>query len=67
MYIYVYDIYIYIYIYMAKISSTSYFGYFGHIWLLPSKKIVPTCRNFDAYLHAKMNSIPNFSKYIKDI
>ena len=50
----------YIYICIAKISSISYFGYFGHIRPLPSKKIIPTCRKFDAYLHAKMNSIPNF-------
>ena len=57
-YIYIYNIYIYIYI--AKIPSTSYFGYFGHFRPLPSKNIIPTCRNFDAYLHAKMNSIPNF-------
>ena len=53
-------IYIYIYIYIAKILSTSYFGYFGHIQPLPSKKIIPTCTNLDAYLHVKMNSIPNF-------
>ena len=43
---------------MQKILSTSYFGYFGHIRPLPSKKIIPTCTNFDAYLHVKMNSIP---------
>ena len=30
--------------------STSYFGYFGHVRSLPSKKIIPTCRDFDAYL-----------------
>ena len=30
-------------------------------WSVSSiKKIIPTCRNFDAYLHAEMNSIPNF-------
>ena len=49
-----------IYVYIAKILSTSYFGYQGHIRLLPSKKIIPTCRNFDPYKHSKMNSIPNF-------
>ena len=47
-------------IHIAKILSTFYFGYLGYIRPLPSKKIIPTCRNFDAYQHAKMNSIPNF-------
>ena len=60
MYVVCIYIYIYIYTYIAKISSTSYFGYFGHIQPLPSKKIILTCRNFDAYVHAKMNSITNF-------
>ena len=39
--------------YIAKILLTSYFVYFGHFWLLPSKILIPTCRNFDVYLHAK--------------
>ena len=38
---------------IAKISATSYFGYFGHVWHLLSKKIIQTCGNFDAHLHAK--------------
>ena len=25
----------------------------GHVWPLPSKTIMPPCRNFDVYLHAK--------------
>ena len=36
-----------------KELQTFYFGYFGHVWLLPSKMIKPSCRNFDVYLHAK--------------
>ena len=38
---------------IPKILQTSYFEYFGHTWLLPSKTIMPTCRNFGIYLHAK--------------
>ena len=38
---------------IAKISATSYFGYSGHVWHLLSKKIIQTCGNFDAHLHAK--------------
>ena len=44
--------YIYTYIY-TYILSASYFGYFGHVWSLSSKTIMPTCRNIDVYLHAK--------------
>ena len=29
------------------------FGCFEHVWPLPSKMTMPTCRNFDVYLHAK--------------
>ena len=36
-----------------KQLQTSYFGYFEHAWLLPSKMIMPTFRSFDVYLHAK--------------
>ena len=37
-----------------KILPFSYFGYFEHVWLLPSNIIMPICRKFDAYLlHAK--------------
>ena len=39
--------------FLAKIYPSSYFRYFGHVWSLPSKTIMPTCRNFDVYLHAK--------------
>ena len=45
----------------AKILPTSYFGYFRHIWPLPSKKKkkkIPTCRNFDVHLHTK-NELPS--------
>ena len=38
---------------IAIILTTSYFRYLGHIWPLPSKTIMPTCRNFDVYLHGK--------------
>ena len=38
---------------IAKILPTSYFGYFGHAWPLPSEMIMPTCRNLDVYLHVK--------------
>ena len=41
--------------YIAKILPTSYFGYFEHVWPLPSKKIIPNCRNCDVYLHAKID------------
>ena len=33
-------------------------GYFIHVWPLPSKTIMPTCRNFDVIYMQKMNSIP---------
>ena len=49
----------------CKILPTSYFGYFGHVWPLASKMILPTCRNFDVYLDAK-NSIPNFFFFFWD-
>ena len=39
--------------YIGKILQTSDFWYFLHIWQLPSKTIIPTCTNFDIYLHAK--------------
>ena len=29
------------------------FWYFEHVWLLPLKTIMRTCRSFDVYLHAK--------------
>ena len=43
---------------LQKILPTSYFGYFRHIWPLPSKTISPTWRNFDVHLHAK-NELPS--------
>ena len=39
--------------YNTKILPTSYFGHFEHVWLLPSKRLISTCRNFDVYLHAR--------------
>ena len=36
---------------IAKTLPTSYFEYFGDVWLLPSKMIMPAGRNFD---------VPNF-------
>ena len=38
----------------------SYFGYFGHVWPLPSKTIMPTCRKFDIYLHVKKRTPTSF-------
>ena len=38
---------------VAKILPTSHCGYFGHVWSLPSIRIIPTCTNFDVYLHKK--------------
>ena len=43
--------------FIARSIPTSYFGYFEHVWLLPSK-IMPTCRNFDVYLQAKNELCP---------
>ena len=40
-----------------KNITTSRFGCFEHVWLFPSKK---DNGDFDVYLHAKMNSMPNF-------
>ena len=37
---------------IAKILPTD-FGYFGHVCPLPSKRIMPTCGNFDINLYAK--------------
>ena len=53
--------------YIAKILQTSYFMHFGHIWPLPSKMIMPTCRNFNVYLHAKneLHSELLFSDIVK--
>ena len=31
---------------VLKILPTSYFGYFGYVWPLLSKRILPTCRNW---------------------
>ena len=45
--------------YIAQILPTSCFGYFGHVWSLLSKTLMPICRNVFVYLHAKM--------YCKDI
>ena len=44
-------------------------GYFIHVWPLPSKTIMPTCRNFDVIYMQKMNSIPVFFffRYCKNI
>ena len=42
-----------IFYHIAKILPTSYFGHFAHVWPLPSKMKMPTCRIFDVYLHAK--------------
>ena len=36
-----------------NLLPNSYFGYFGHVWLFPSKTIMPTNANFDVYLHVK--------------
>ena len=44
--------------YIAKILPTSYFGYFAHVWPLPSKAIMPTCRTCFVYPHAK-NELPH--------
>ena len=38
---------------IAKILLIFYFRYFGHAYPFPSKTIMPNCRNFDIFLHAK--------------
>ena len=43
-------------LYIVRILPTFYFGYFGHVWLFPSKTIMPTL--MFSY-RQKMNSIPN--------
>ena len=35
-----------------NLLPNSYFGYFGHVWLFPSKTM-PTNANFDVYLPVK--------------
>ena len=47
--------------------QTSHFGCFEHVWSLPSKTIMPTCRNFDVYLHAKneLHFLNSFLRYCK--
>ena len=52
---------------IAKILQTSYFGYFGHVWPLPPKSILPTCRNFHIY-HVKNDPfLTSFLRHCKDI
>ena len=46
-------------------TSTSYFRYFEHIWLLRSRTKMPTCRNWNVYLHAKNELHPLF--HFRDI
>ena len=55
---------IYIYIYIAKILPASQFGHFGHVWPLPSKMIMPSCRNFDVYLASVCKKF--FLRYCED-
>ena len=52
---------------LHKILPTSYFGYFGYVWPLPSKTIMLTWRNFDVYLYAKKwnPSLTSFLRYCK--
>ena len=53
---------------LQKILPTSYFGYFWHIWPLPSKTITPTCQLVETLMFIcmqKMNSLPNL--YFWDI
>ena len=45
--------YFFLKILQKKILLNSYFGYFEHVWPLSSKTVIPTCRNFDVYLHVK--------------
>ena len=37
----------------CKNFTSFLFWVLGHVWLLPSKMIMPTCRSFDIYLHVK--------------
>ena len=48
-----------IYIYCKNIINFLFWVLWTYL-VTSIKKITPTCRNSDAYLHAKMNSIPNF-------
>ena len=52
-----------------KVLPTFYFAYFRQVWPLPSKTIQPNCKNFDAYLHAKIwnLTLTSFLRYCKDI
>ena len=53
----------------CKILPTSFSGYFGHVWTLLSKTIIPACTKFDVYLHAKMWTpfLTSFLRNCKDI
>ena len=53
--------------YVSQASPTSYFGYYGQVWPLPSKMIMPTCRKLMFICMQKMNSIPNFFSEILQI
>ena len=53
--------------YVSQTSPTSYFGYYGQVWPLPSKMIMPTCRKLMFICMQKMNSIPNFFSEILQI
>ena len=37
----------YVFLICCKNLTTSFFGYFGHVWLLSSKIDNPACRSFD--------------------
>ena len=54
-------------LYVSQTSPTSYFGYYGQVWPLPSKMIMPTCRKLMFICMQKMNSIPNFFSEILQI
>ena len=45
----------------CKNLRTSYFGYFGHVWLLPSKVIMPTCRSF-VFIYMQKNEFHSLRK-----
>ena len=53
--------------YVSQTSPTSCFGYYGQVWPLPSKMIMPTCRKLMFICMQKMNSIPNFFSEILQI
>ena len=55
--------------YISKISLSSYFACFGQALPLPSKRIMPTCWNFDVYLDVKnqLHLWPFLLRYCKEI